>query len=136
MERKVGFEVCCGVFDLRSGIVDPRRVTKFELSCPQMAILQVFLDGFGCGALCSLPNSSFPAILFLFIGVTRLGGVTFEDPPTLMQTSKCSKTTKNTSRRCISAPRNTNLETSLARVALLLLSAVGSDLASRRLAAR
>jgi hypothetical protein len=54
----------------------------------------------------------------------------------LMQTSKCSKTTKNTSRRCISVSRNTNLETSLARVALLLLSAVGSDLASRRLAAR
>jgi hypothetical protein len=94
MERKVGFEVCCGVFDLWSGIVDSRRVTKFELSCPRMAILQVFLDDFGCGASCSLPTSSFPAISSLFIGVTRLGGVTFEDPPTSMQTSKYSKTTQ------------------------------------------
>jgi hypothetical protein len=53
-----------------------------------MAFSQTFLDGFVYGASYSVPNPSFPAISFLFIGVTRLGGVAFEGPPASMQTSK------------------------------------------------
>jgi hypothetical protein len=101
-----------------------------------MAFLQAYLDGSGCGASSSPRKPNLPSHLIVVYGVTRLGGVGLWRAPQSMQTSKILQNRKNTIVEVIPASRTTNLKTSLARMALLLLSTVGSDLASGRLAAR